>query len=227
MAKKKDDPFREEHAHDDLITDEALFTDAKWKIGRNLEHLKDKTLPNDMLMSCFLLPNSFEFSIKKKLHRSGIETKYYLLSDLWGSAQGEDVKGDVKAGLLALHEIAQLEQLLVKDGIIDREAATIYFHALRLFLNLFRAGTLAETVQREEKRLEAYKAGPGALSKETGEGNRDRARQVLEKRCGGIDGYYTLARGEKGRIREEIEKTCTLKDSRHVYNILREIKKGK
>jgi hypothetical protein len=69
---------------------------------------------------------------------------------------------------------------------------------------------------------ERYQNGPGAVSRESGETTIQRSIEVLVK-CGGIDGYKNLPRGKKGEVRDAIEKKLNLKDSRHVYNILKKI----
>jgi len=204
--KKKDDPFRAEQVCDDLLTDEFVLDDARWKIGKNLTALQDENIPADLLTRCYLMPEAFKLSTKTKLDQS--------VED--GEAQ--------KACRLALNEIEQVNGLLTEGGTLDRKAVVIYFHSLRLFLNLFRAGTLAETVQKEEARQQHYIDGAGAKSKREGKDSLDIALMLLEK-CGGIKGYDALPRGEKKHIRETIEKGCLL-DERQVYNILKILKRA-
>lgn len=210
MVKKKDDPFRIEHVYDDLLTDESILEDVRGKIGRNLAALKDANSPDELLSRCYLLPDSFKLNTKAKLNQT----------------ESSDVES-VKACRLALNEIDQLKKMLMKDGIIDRDAATIYFHSLRLCLNLFRAGTLAETVQREEKRRDAYRTGPGARSREEGELALQRAKGILFK-IGGIAGYDALPRGEKTPIINQIAKAINpnreIPSTRNVNNLLKKLR---
>jgi hypothetical protein len=83
--------------------------------------------------------------------------------------------------------------------------------------------TLQERLKEARRRIANYRNSQGAASRAIRQGNIERTLKVLGK-CGGIAGYGKLPRGGKKSIRAEIEKRCTFKDERNVYNMLRIIR---
>lgn len=149
----------------------------------------------------------------------GFPSQTYTLSDdnyeIW-------IKPEIEAALLALQSIKQLQELLVKDGMVNIEAVKVYLRSFELFVNLSRAGNLPDMFSHDEKRRESYRRGPGSTSRESGKWAMEKVRKVLEK-YGGYSGYKALPYGKKTPVREEIQKAIKAKDIRNVDNIIKNI----